>query len=274
MKGTGVQKLLPNGRKLLRGKTLGERSVLLRDCLLLLCGGFLLSGIGIQGRALPLAACLVAAQPFGLRAMATAFGACLGYFLRCDGAEAAELIALCMMSLAQSAVFQGTSLPRFRWFSPCLTAGVCAVLSGVGLLGGDGAVTLWTVRVVLAGIDCAAAPDGSIGGRCFALGAASGSRTSLRGRFVLREAGAAADGGAGDRVGCVRRADPCNGCTAAACRTLPPPFARGASVALHALLRPASESDACTVWGGKRRELHGDLCGRGAGDACAAVRLV
>lgn len=132
MKGTGVQKLLPNGQALLRGKTLRERGVLLRDCLLLLCGGLLLSGVGIQGKALPLAACLIAAQPFGLRAIVTALGACVGYFLRCDGAEAAELIALCMMSLAQSAVFQGTSLPRFQWFSPCLTAGVCAVLSGVG----------------------------------------------------------------------------------------------------------------------------------------------
>ncbi|MGM9522945.1 MAG: hypothetical protein ACI3VU_00840, partial [Faecousia sp.] len=155
MKGTGVQKLLPNGRGLLRGKTLSERGVLLRDSLLLLCGGFLLSGAGIFGKALPLAACLVAAQPFGLRAILTVFGACIGYFLRCDGAEAAELIALCMMSLAQSAVFQGTSLPRFRWFSPCLTAGVCAVLSGVGLLGGEGAVTLWALRVALAGVGCA-----------------------------------------------------------------------------------------------------------------------
>lgn len=155
MKGTGVQKLLPQGRELLRGKTLSERGVLLRDCLLLLCGGFLFSGAEIHGEALPLAACLIAAQPFGLRAIFTAIGACVGYFFRCDGAEAAELIALCMMSLAQSAVFQGTSLPRFRWFYPCLTAGVCAVLSGVGLLGGEGAVTLWAARVLLAGVGCA-----------------------------------------------------------------------------------------------------------------------
>lgn len=155
MKGTGVQKLLPNGRELLRGKTLSERGIWLRDCLLLFCGGFLLSGAAIKGKALPFAACLVAAQPFGLRAIFTALGACVGHFLRCDGAEAAELIALCMMSLAQSAVFQGTSLPRFRWFSPCLTAGVCAVLSGVGLLGVEGETLLWAARVVLAGIGCA-----------------------------------------------------------------------------------------------------------------------
>lgn len=155
MKGTEVQKLLPNGRELLRGKVLRERGALLRDGLLLLCGGFLLSGTEIYGKALPLAACLIAAQPFGLRAIITAFGACIGYFLRCDGAEAAELIALCMMSLAQSAVFQGTSLPRFRWFFPCLTAGVCAVLSGVGLFGGEGKITLWVLRVALAGVGCA-----------------------------------------------------------------------------------------------------------------------
>ena len=154
MKGTGVQKLLPNRRNLLRGRDLGERGVLLRDCLLMLAGGFLLSGAQLNGNALPLAACLVAAQPFGLRAVGAAVGACIGYFMRCDGAEAAELIALCLMSLAQTAVFQGTRLPRFRWFYPCLTAGVCAVLCGVGLLGGQGEVLLWAVRVGLAGICC------------------------------------------------------------------------------------------------------------------------
>lgn len=154
MKGTGVQKLLPNKRNLLHGRDLGERGVLLRDCLLMLAGGFLLSGAQLNGNALPLAACLAAAQPFGLRAVGAAVGACIGYFMRCDGVEAAELIALCLMSLAQTAVFQGTRLPRFRWFYPCLTAGVCAVLCGVSLLGGQGEMLLWAVRIGLAGICC------------------------------------------------------------------------------------------------------------------------
>lgn len=155
MKGIGVQKLLTNKRELLRGRNLSERGALLRDCLLMLFGGFLLSGARLRGGALPFAACLVAAQPFGLRSVAAALGACIGYFFRCDGVEAAEQIALCLMALAQTAVFQGTRLPRFRWFYPCLTAGVCAVLTGVSLFDGQGELLLWAVRAALAGIGCA-----------------------------------------------------------------------------------------------------------------------
>lgn len=146
-----TEQVLPRQRGLTRGSSTG----LLRESLLMLVGGFLLSGARLCGQALPLAACLVAAQTLGVRAVAAAIGAAAGYFLRCDGAEAAELIALSCMALAGAAVFQGTLLPQYRWFYPCLTAGVCAILSGVELFGEKQALLLWLVKWLSAGLSCA-----------------------------------------------------------------------------------------------------------------------
>ena len=88
MKDTLAQRMLPKKRIWLRG---GDPA-LLRDCARMLAEGFLLSGASLHGQILPFAACLAAAQPSGLRAVAAAAGAVAGYLLRWGAAEAAETV--------------------------------------------------------------------------------------------------------------------------------------------------------------------------------------
>ena len=152
MKDTLAQRMLPKKRIRLRG---GDPA-LLRDCVRMLAGGFLLSGASLHGQALPFAACLAAAQPHGLRAVAAALGATVGYLLRWSAAETAEMVALTCMALAASVLFQGTALPRLRWFYPVLTAAVCAVLGGVSLFGQARMLPLWCAKWLCAGVACAA----------------------------------------------------------------------------------------------------------------------
>ena len=161
MKDTLAQRMLPKKRIRLRG---GDPA-LLRDCARMLAEGFLLSGASLHGQVLPFAACLAAAQTSGLRAIAAAVGAVAGYLLRWGAAETAEMIALACMALAAAALFQGTSLPRLRWFYPVLTAAVCAVLSGVSLFGQARMLPLWCAKWLSAGLACAAFRLALRGGR-------------------------------------------------------------------------------------------------------------
>lgn len=151
MKDTLAQRMLPKKRIWLRG---GDPA-LLRDCARMLAEGFLLSGASLHGQILPFAACLAAAQPSGLRAVAAAAGAVVGYLLRWGAADAAEMVALACMSLAAAALFQGTALPRLRWFYPALTAAVCAVLGGVSLFGQTRLLPLWCAKWLSAALACA-----------------------------------------------------------------------------------------------------------------------
>ncbi len=117
--------------------------------LLMLCG-FVLSGASLFSKPLPLAACLVAAMPMGVQPFCAAFGAILGYFLRCEASFAAEYTALTLLMLAAVAVFQGTRLPALRWFMPSMTACVCAVLGGVSILGGEVQISFLTAKTLIA----------------------------------------------------------------------------------------------------------------------------
>lgn len=123
------------------------------DCLLLCGGGFLFSGGRLLGQALPLGACLVAAQPFGWRSLSAAAGAVAGYFLWHGGAGGAEFAALALLMLAAVTVFQGTHLPATPWFLPAMAGAVSAVLGLVTLdWTSPAALCWWGGRSLLAGL--------------------------------------------------------------------------------------------------------------------------
>lgn len=127
------------------------------ECVPLLLGGFILSGAALLGQPLPLAACLVAAMPIGLRSIVAAVGAITGYFVCCDGAEAARYAATVLLMLAAAGVFQGTGLPSTRWFMPLIAAGVNCILGAVLLLGGGEArIGFWIAGTLLSAVAVAA----------------------------------------------------------------------------------------------------------------------
>lgn len=148
------QQLLPKktARPLRRSMT----GRLVRDCLPTLAAGFLLSGALLWQRPLPLAAAYIAALPMGLPAVFGAFGALGGYFLQCDGAEAALFAAMTLLMLAALTIFQGTRLPATSWFMPVTAAAVCALLGAVCLLSGAAEWSLWAARWLIAGTAAAA----------------------------------------------------------------------------------------------------------------------
>ncbi len=114
--------------------------------------GFVLSGIKLFSRPLPIAACFVAALPMGVQAIVGTFSAIVGYFLRCNAAYAAEYTAVTLLMLAAVSVFHGTSLPSVPWFMPLMTAGVSAVLGGLGIIGGTAQIGFLVAKVTLSGL--------------------------------------------------------------------------------------------------------------------------
>ncbi len=123
-----------------------------KNSLFLMLAAFVLSGVRLFSQPLPLAACLVGALPMGAQSIFAAFGAVLGYFLRCDAMFAAEYTALTLLMLAAVSVFQGTSLPAAPWFMPTLAAGVSAVLGGIGFLGGAAQIGFFVAKVALSAL--------------------------------------------------------------------------------------------------------------------------
>lgn len=128
--------------------------VLLRDCTLLFLGSFLLCAAQVRGQDLPLAACLIAALPLGLRSLSAACGAVVGYFVFCEGTSCVELLALSVLMLAAVTVFQGTTLAAKDWFMPAMTASVCAVLKGIEVLSGGIGFGSWVLHWVAGGLFC------------------------------------------------------------------------------------------------------------------------
>ncbi len=127
----------------------------LRDCLLLFCGGFLLSGARVAGQILPLGACIVSAAGGGLRLAACTAGSIAGYVLLCDPVQSAQYIALCALLLAAEFIFRGTMLPAARWFMPTIASVVSAILGSVYLLSGKMellSISLWASKWLLAGL--------------------------------------------------------------------------------------------------------------------------
>lgn len=149
---------------------------LLRDCALCALAGFALAGMRIAGTALPLAACLCAVLPTGLRPVFAAAGAAGGYFVFSQGGETAELVSAAILMLASTAVFQGTELPARRWFFPAIAGAVAAVLGAVFFLS-DPSLTAfgqWGLKILCAagGTFCLrAASQGDRRGRLFSAAA-------------------------------------------------------------------------------------------------------
>ena len=94
----------------------------LKTCGQMLLLSFCLTGTKLMGHGRPLAAWIIAARPPGLPSVAATFGAILGYGLRCEGPEAVEFSALCLLLLVTGPLFQGTSLPTTRWFLPLMSS--------------------------------------------------------------------------------------------------------------------------------------------------------
>jgi len=124
----------------------------LKKAALFAVAGFVLSGVKLFARPLPIAACFVAALPMGSQAFAACFGAIVGYFLRCNSAYAAEYTAVALLMLAAVSVFHGTSLPSVPWFMPLMASCVSAVLGGLGILGGSAQVGFLIAKVTLAAL--------------------------------------------------------------------------------------------------------------------------
>lgn len=156
MKESSSQQLLPKRKlvkRLPRLMPVGD-GTLLRDCLSLFAGGFMLAGARFTGEVLPIAAGLTAALSFGVRSLMAALGAVFGYLFLWGGVESAQYIALTVLMLAAVVVFQGTSLPATRWFFPLMASIVTAVLGAVYLLGGSPALSdvgIYLLRCLLAG---------------------------------------------------------------------------------------------------------------------------
>ena len=113
--------------------------------------GLVLGGGTFQGQALPLGACLIAAQAPGGRAIGGAVGAIAGYFISCDPAEAVEYTAVSLLMLMTLYLFQGTSLKRHKWFMPLCCGLISLIMGGVRLLGSAEVTFLpWIAKGLLA----------------------------------------------------------------------------------------------------------------------------
>lgn len=145
MKGMDQELLLQE-----RGERGSTRRHLLFQCLGLLLGGFALTGVTLAGESLPLAPCLVAVQPFGLRALAAALGTAAGCLLRSGAVDCVENLALTVLLFSAVAVFHGTPLTEQGWFWPVLSGSVCGLLGLISLFGVGGAPLVWLLRCAVA----------------------------------------------------------------------------------------------------------------------------
>lgn len=167
---------------------------LLRDCALWALAGFVLAGMRIAGTALPLAACLCAALPTGLRPVFAAAGAAGGYFVFTQGGETAELVSAAILMLASTVVFQGTELPARRWFFPAIAGGVAAVLGAVFFLSAPSwsGFVPWCLKLLAAAGGTFGLRAASQGDRCGRLFFASALLSGLSGMALPINAGLAA----------------------------------------------------------------------------------
>lgn len=164
MNGVGTHRRISK-KWLTRHRSLSARQRMLRDSFLMLCGGFVLSGIRIFGEAVPIGACFVLSVPFGICSVTAMLGAVGGYILL-FGSSASSYIALSLMMFSASAVFQGTELPLKRWFFPSLSAGVCTLLDGITFFGGNaGNLVLLIAKILMAGLSSAALRSSFCGSR-------------------------------------------------------------------------------------------------------------
>ncbi len=118
-------------------------------------GGLVLAGAGVLGAPLPMAVCLIAVSPIGMRALAALVGALLGYglfwglYLGLEGMAAALLVFAC------ARIFAPTPYYGRLWFAPAACAAMTAVISGVFTLAVDWsaqAAALLSAKVLLAAV--------------------------------------------------------------------------------------------------------------------------
>lgn len=173
MNGVGTQRRIAK-KWGVRHRNLSGKQRTLRDSLLMLGGGFVLAGIRLFGAPTPIGACFVLSVPFGVCSLTAMLGAAGGY-LALFGSAAAPELALTLMMFSASAVFQGTELPQKKWFFPCLSAGVCALLEGMIYFGGNaGNITFYAAKILIAALGAAALHSsfrGSRRARLFAMAA-------------------------------------------------------------------------------------------------------
>lgn len=94
-------------------------------------GAFLLAGLRLLGKSVPVALALLAAMPFSLAAVCAYLGAAAGYLVFWGTAGAFEPAAAGFLILAELCIFSGL-LPRERkWFLP---ASACVLYALIGLL--------------------------------------------------------------------------------------------------------------------------------------------
>lgn len=106
----------------------------LRDltlCLLELMLGFLLSGSGFGGFAMPFAVCLVAVSEGPLRALSALLGSAVGYLYFWGFSGGLEYLAVGTLVFAAVCIVGRTELSRAMWFMPSIVAAMCLI---VGLL--------------------------------------------------------------------------------------------------------------------------------------------
>lgn len=113
---------------------------------------FLLSPAKLLQAPIPLAACLICAFPPGISGVAAALGAIGGFLLFTEGVRCVELVVMSLLILASVLVFQGTELYGKVWFFPLMSAGLWALLRGIGLHSVD-ELPLWVMQFAV----CAAA---------------------------------------------------------------------------------------------------------------------
>lgn len=172
----------------IRHRNLSAKQRALRDCILMLCGGFVLAGIRVFGAPVPIGACFVLSVPFGVRCLTAMLGAAGGYLLLFGSAAAPDL-ALTLMLFSASAVFQGTELPLKKWFFPTLAAGVCALLHGITHFGGNtGNTVFYAAKILIAALAAAALRSSFCGSRraqLFTLAAVCAGLSGLTGAVNL-----------------------------------------------------------------------------------------
>ncbi|MBQ6430418.1 MAG: SpoIIE family protein phosphatase [Oscillospiraceae bacterium] len=155
MNGVGTQRRITK-KWVIRHRNLSAKQRLLRDSVLMLCGGFVLAGIRVFGAPMPIGACFVLSVPFGVCSLTAMLGAAGGY-LALFGVDAAPDIALALMMFSAAAVFQGTELPLKKWFFPSLSASVFALLDGITFFGGNaGNPTFLAAKILIAALSTAA----------------------------------------------------------------------------------------------------------------------
>ena len=91
---------------------------LLCQCFLSFAGGMILAGAKVQGYALPLGACFVAAQSLHLRMWTGLAGVIGGYFLACSPIDAMEYSSLALLMPVSALLFQSSGWTEKKWFMP------------------------------------------------------------------------------------------------------------------------------------------------------------